>query len=112
MSMAEHQSQAAAFHHRAGQGGKGTERTITPKQYFTVAAILAVVTALEVAVVYIEAMRPVLVPALLFLSFLKFLFVVMYFMHLRIHRAIFSVLLVTGLIMGLGTFIAIGAIIP
>src|SRR5690606_41882862 len=78
MSMAEHQSQTAAVHHRAGQGGKGTERTITPKQYFTVAAILAVVTALEVAVVYIEAMRPVLVPALLFLSFLKFLFVVMY----------------------------------
>lgn len=107
----EHQGQAVV-NEAAGQGGASAGRTITTKQYFTIAAILAVVTALEVAVFYIEAVRSVLVPLLLFLSLIKFVLVVMYFMHLRIDKAIFSVLLVTGMIMGVGTFLAIGFIIP
>lgn len=97
----------------AGQGKQQqAPRTITTKQYFTIAAILAVVTAMEVAIFYIEALRPMLVPLLLLLSFVKFVLVVMYFMHLRVDKVIFSVLLITGMIMGVGTFVAVGFIIP
>ena len=51
--------------------------------YVAVAAILAVLTAMEVAVFYIAAMAPVMVPLLLILSAVKFALVVMFYMHLK-----------------------------
>jgi cytochrome c oxidase subunit 4 len=51
--------------------------------YLKVAAILAVITALEFGVIYIRRLTPILVPLLIILSVGKFALVVMYFMHLR-----------------------------
>src|SRR5687767_5885185 len=51
--------------------------------YIKIAAILAAVTAIEVVIYYIEALKDVLVPALLLLSAGKFIAVVGYFMHLK-----------------------------
>jgi len=56
--------------------------------------VLAVITAVEVAVFYIPALEAVLVPVLLVLSAAKFVLVVMFFMHLR-----FDSLVLTGLFM-------------
>ena len=50
------------------------------------AAFLAVLTAMEVTVFYVHALRPVLVPVLLLLSAAKFALVVMFYMHLRFDR--------------------------
>ena len=54
--------------------------------YVRVAVILAIVTALEVAVYYIPSLHGVMVPLLLALSTIKFLFVVSFFMHLKFER--------------------------
>ena len=60
------------------------------RTYVGVAAILAVLTALEVAVFYIPALKPALVPILLVLMVAKFVLVVMFFMHLKYDRPLFT----------------------
>lgn len=111
MADERHGNAAAAAQAPEGQGG-GHSHAVPAKKYFTVGLILAVVTALEVSVFYVEALRPLLVPLLLVLSFIKFVLVVMYFMHLRYDKVIFAVMLGAGLVMAVATFIAIAAIIP
>lgn len=81
------------------------------KKYISIAVILGIVTAMEVAIFYIEALKPMLVPLLLILSFFKFILVAMYFMHLRYDNVIFTVMLGAGLTMALGTFVAIWYIV-
>ena len=67
--------------------------------YWMVGVVLAVITALEVAVFYIPAMSPVLVPVLLALSATKFALVVMFFMHLRFDSSVLSGLFGAGLVL-------------
>jgi cytochrome c oxidase subunit 4 len=52
-------------------------------QYIKIAILLAIITLVEVAIYYIDALEGVLVPALIVLSTVKFVFVVGYFMHLK-----------------------------
>ena len=60
------------------------------KTYVGVFVILFVITAVEVAIFYIEALAPVLVPTLLVLSAAKFVLVVLYYMHLKMDHPIFG----------------------
>lgn len=48
-----------------------------------IAGILAAITAVEVAIAYVDALDAVVAPALIFLSAAKFALVVGWFMHLR-----------------------------
>ena len=66
-------------------------------EYLRIAAILTVITAIEVAVYYIPAMSQWLVPILLSLSAIKFVLVVMFYMHLKFDSPTFSWLFVLGL---------------
>jgi cytochrome c oxidase subunit IV len=75
-----------------------------PRQYVMVAAVLAVVTALEVWIYYVEALRDLLVPLLLAFSAVKFALVVLWFMHLRFDSAIFKRLFITGIVLALSVF--------
>jgi cytochrome c oxidase subunit IV len=68
-----------------------------PRQYVMIAVILAIVTAVEVAIFYIEALEGIIVPLLLVLSLAKFVMVVGYFMHLKFDSKLFRYLFVTGL---------------
>jgi len=70
--------------------------------YWMIGGILAVLTAMEVAVFYM-ALGRVEAPLLLTLSAAKFAIVVMFFMHLRFDSRIFTGLFVTGLV--LATFV-------
>jgi cytochrome c oxidase subunit IV len=54
-----------------------------PVLYVIVAAFLVVLTAMELTVFYVRALKPVLVPVLLILSAAKFSLVAMFYMHLR-----------------------------
>ena len=65
--------------------------------YWMIAAILAVITGLEVAIFYIPAIGSMLVPGLLVLSTAKFVMVVMFFMHLKFDSKIFTGLFLAGL---------------
>ncbi|HEX6133368.1 MAG TPA: cytochrome C oxidase subunit IV family protein [Longimicrobiales bacterium] len=60
------------------------------KKYVVIGAILTVITGVEVAIFYIDALAPILVPALLTLSAAKFILVVLYYMHLRMDHPIFG----------------------
>jgi caa(3)-type oxidase subunit IV len=51
--------------------------------YIIIAAFLVVLTAMEITVFYIHALRPVLVPVLIVLGAAKFALVAMFYMHLK-----------------------------
>ena len=65
--------------------------------YIRVAILLTIVTAVEVAIYYVEGIRDFLVPVLIVLSVAKFGAVIGYFMHLKFDDRRFTVLFVTGL---------------
>ena len=79
-----------------------------PRQYVMVAVVLAVLTALEVAVYYMSALpHPLLVALLSFYAFWKFVLVVLWFMHLRFDSRIFRRLFVTGLSLAFGVYLIV-----
>ena len=74
--------------------------------YVLVAVVLAVVTAVEVMVFYVEALKPVLVPILLVLSAAKFTLVVGFFMHLKFDARLYRALFVGPLIITVAVMMA------
>ena len=82
-------------------------------QYVEIGIILAVLTAIEVALFYAgQAGTPseVTVPAILLLTVMKFVLVVLWFMHLRFDSKILARLFIAGLILA-GILYAIVAFI-
>lgn len=84
------ETHAAAADVPHGDGDHGEHEYFGWKRYVLIGAILTIITAVEVAIFYIEALAPVLVPALLVLSAGKFLLVVLYYMHLKMDNSIFG----------------------
>ena len=85
------ESHAIHEHHGHTHDAHGhDEHHVGWKKYVVIGVILTVITAVEVAIFYIEALAPVLVPALLVLSAAKFFLVVMYYMHLKVDHPIFG----------------------
>jgi cytochrome c oxidase subunit IV len=78
--------------------------------YITIAIILTVLTAIEVTVFYIGALRPVLVPLLLLLSGAKFALVVMFYMHLRFDRWGYSAIFLCQLFIASAVILALHAL--
>jgi cytochrome c oxidase subunit IV len=76
----------------------------TVGQYVEIGIILAVVTAAEVALFFADIPRQVTVPSLLVLTAIKFVLVVMWFMHLRYDHRLFSRLFVAGMAIALVIF--------
>jgi cytochrome c oxidase subunit 4 len=72
------------------------------REYLGIAVVLTVITAVEVAVFYIPAMKPFLVPTLLTLSAVKFGLVAMWYMHLKFDHRIFSWLFVVPMLVMAG----------
>ena len=93
MSTTEHH-EYAEMNVEAAHHDHPSERT-----YIIVAAVLAVFTAIEVALSYIDVNDRITVGALLFFALLKFVAVVGYFMHLKFDHPWFRRLFVTGLIL-------------
>lgn len=75
------------------------------RQYIVIAAVLGAITAIEVAVYYIDALRPILPPTLIALSALKFALVVMFYMHLKFDHPIFTGMFLFGLATAMFTFV-------
>ena len=69
----------------------------SPKEYVRIAVILAVITAAEVAIYYIEGIQEFLVPLLLLFSIIKFSLVVMWFMHLKFDNRLYARFFLMGL---------------
>ena len=79
----------------------------SPSQYVKVAVVLCVITAAEVAIYYVGALRALLVPMLLVFSAAKFLLVVLWFMHLRFDSPVFRRLFLMGLVLTVSVFLIV-----
>lgn len=77
--------------------------------YLVIALILTVITALEVAIFYIEALSGVILPLLLTLSTGKFVLVVMFYMHLKTDSRIFTNVFMAP--MALAVFLVIALVV-
>ncbi len=75
-------------------------------EYIKVAIFLAVVTAAEVALYYVDV-GDFDVPALLALGVVKFVVVVLWFMHLRFDSRIFRRLFAIGILLALFCYIVV-----
>jgi cytochrome c oxidase subunit 4 len=89
--MAEHQAEHSAEH----------QAHATTGTYLRIAAILVMITLLEVGVFYVPAFQSALVPMLLVLSAVKFALVVMFYMHLKFDNKFFAFLFGGPLLLGL-----------
>jgi cytochrome c oxidase subunit IV len=71
-------------------------------QYVEVGIILAVLTAIEIGLYYAGqggVPSSVTIPAILFLTVMKFILVIFWFMHLRFDNKLFTRLFVAGLVL-------------
>ncbi len=75
--------------------------------YLRVAAVLVILTVLEVGVFYVPAFHPVLVPTLLVLSAAKFALVVMFYMHLKADSKFFTFLFGAPLLLAAAVLVAL-----
>lgn len=85
---------AEAVETREEHGGGHASRST----YWLVALILGIITLLEVAVFYVPAIRPVIVPLLLVLSAAKFVLVVAFFMHLKYDTPVLTRIFLVGFV--------------
>ncbi len=67
--------------------------------YVWIGLILAIVTGVEVAIFYIEALSRVEVPLLMVLSTSKVVLVVMYFMHLKLEPRFLTGVFIAGVVL-------------
>ncbi|MGH2577266.1 MAG: cytochrome C oxidase subunit IV family protein [Actinomycetota bacterium] len=74
-----------------------TVRHPSPKEYVRIAVVLAVVTGMEVGIWYAEISRGLLILALLVLAAIKFVLVVLWYMHLRFDSRTYARFFMIGL---------------
>jgi cytochrome c oxidase subunit 4 len=67
------------------------------------------VTALEVYASYADWLGAFFIPSLIFMMLIKFVAVVLFFMHLRFDNRLFSILFYTGI--GLALMVYIGTLL-
>lgn len=90
-----HEAQHTDFHAHPSQ-----------RTYIQIAIFLAIVTGIEVAIYYVEAISDFLVPILLVLSALKFILVVGYFMHLKFDTKMLMWIFTAAMILSVAVYIA------
>jgi cytochrome c oxidase subunit 4 len=84
------------------EGGHATTAT-----YLAVAAVLTVITIVEVGVFYVPAFKGVLAPILLTLSAGKFALVVMFYMHLKFDHPLFRTVFTLPLMIAVAVIISL-----
>lgn len=78
-----------------------------PRVYVKVAAVLALVTAVEVAIYYLDMPDGLLIGLLMFFSTMKFALVALYFMHLKFDSRLFQRLFLAGLTLALTVYVIV-----
>jgi cytochrome c oxidase subunit IV len=82
----------------------------TPAQYWKIAGFLAVLTAIEVAMYYIDeelGLGFLNAAILISLSSIKFIVVVGWFMHLRFERPLLSRFFTAGFVLACGLYLVV-----
>ena len=79
----------------------------TTATYLRIAAILVMITLIEVGVFYVPTFQALLVPILLVLSAVKFTLVVMFYMHLKFDNRFFAFLFGGPLLLGVAVVVSL-----
>ena len=77
------------------------------RTYLVIAAILTVITIVEVGVFYIPALRVILPPTLLVLSAAKFALVVGFYMHLKYDHNLFRAVFIAPLLIAVAVIVGL-----
>lgn len=75
--------------------------------YVQIAMILAIITGVELLLIFLPAPKPLLIGSLVLLSAVKFMFVIFFFMHLRWDKLLCTCVFFIGLVLGGGTLWAL-----
>ena len=89
----------------AGDAHSAVSEHPSPREYVRIGLILVVLTAIEVALSYSDMRTAFRIPALLGLAFLKFVLVVMWFMHLKFDDRRYARFFVMGLALAFTLFL-------
>lgn len=82
----------------------------TPVQYWMIAGLLAVLTALEVGMYYLDrqvGLGGINAVILLILAFLKFAIVIGWYMHLRFEKSTLSRFFTAGFALAIGLYLVV-----
>ena len=83
------------------------EAHASTRTYLVIAAILTVITIVEVGVFYIPALRVILPPTLLVLSAAKFALVVGFYMHLKYDHNLFRAVFIAPLLIAVAVIVGL-----
>ena len=75
--------------------------------FVQIAMLLAVITGIEIVLIYLPLTKWLIVTSLIVLSTVKFMFVIFYFMHLKWDKLFCTILFFIGLILAGGTMWAL-----
>ena len=75
--------------------------------FVQIAMILAIITGVELLIIFLPFPRPLLIGGLVLLSAVKFMFVIFFFMHLRWDKVLLTCVFFIGLVLGGGTLWAL-----
>jgi cytochrome c oxidase subunit 4 len=79
----------------------------SPREYVRIGVVLVVLTAIEVAISYSDIRSAIMIPALLGLAFVKFVLVVLWFMHLKFDDRRYARFFVMGLALAITLFLIV-----
>jgi cytochrome c oxidase subunit 4 len=75
--------------------------------FVQIAMILAIITGVELLIIFLPFPKPLLIGGLVLLSAVKFMFVIFFFMHLRWDKVFLTCVFFIGLVLGGGTLWAL-----
>jgi cytochrome c oxidase subunit IV len=79
----------------------------SPREYVRIGLILIVLTAIEITASYSHVRSTILIPTLLGLAFIKFVLVVLWFMHLKFDDRRYARFFVMGLALAFTLFLIV-----
>src|SRR5690625_2355670 len=91
-------------HHHDAESQPTKDHT---RQYVSIFVLLGIITLAEVGVFYVDALQSLLVPLILGLSAIKFLLVVMYYMHLKADHKVLTLFFAVGAVMAITMFVIV-----
>lgn len=93
--------------HMQQQSKAAPQQIDRTKQYISIFVMLGIITLAEVGAFYVEALESILVPIILGLTAVKFLLVVLYYMHLKSDHRVLSMFFAVGAIMAIAMFLIV-----
>ena len=110
MTLADYRKKRGEPLIREDADGAHKETHPSALEYVQIGVILAIITAVEVGLYYLDLDFTLLVTLLLMLSVVKFSMVVLWFMHLKFDASLFAILFTGGLALTFAAFAVIVAV--